>query len=155
MDSKIPQQRSHKTEFDAANTMINDFQEIRQYIIENNLVPGDAPQKVKNYFSSNILSFAFYKKEIDEYFDKLEKDNPINSTIQLEQFGIRIYFAADATGKPSLVMMLCKLIGTGTTAQDQVSEAAEGSSMQHPRLVQSSGQVRLQDAVQGDCEPEY
>src|SRR5215211_7831830 len=134
MYSETP--RPHKTPFDEANKMINDFQEIRQYI--KDLVPDNAPQNVKNYVSSKILSFAFYKNELIEYFDKLEKENPIDSTVQPEQFGIRIYFAADETGRPSLVITLCKLIGTGTTAQNLTSAAADGSAMQHPRLVESS-----------------
>ena len=144
---------SHRTPFADANKMINDFLAIRKYV--NTILAkqqGPDAERAKNYFSTEIQSFAFYKNELDEYFDKLEKENLTNPE-QPEQFGIRIYLAAAETGTPRLVVTLCKLIGTGTDVQNVTSAAAAGEVVQHPRLATGSGTIAVESGDTRTCLP--
>lgn len=135
--------------------MINDYLSIRDYVyskIKDDYSPE--AERAKKYFSSEIQSFAFYKEELDQYFDELEKDNQINPEPP-EQFGIRIYPAAQGTGIPSLVLTLSKLIGTNTDIENvPLSAVASGQVLQHPRLARGSGSIQVEGGDRRQLAPE-
>lgn len=152
--------RTHITPLAEVNKMINYFLQIRSKVITKNLLRKKTPDYVKKYFTSEILSFTFYKKELDEFFDKIQKENPLNPDDPTVQYGIRIYLAAHkpkkhngiAAGTPSLVITMCKLIGEGTDVENLPS--SESGRPQHPGLIPGHLTVAIESPDKGTLLPD-
>ncbi|MGZ5191887.1 MAG: hypothetical protein ACXWCZ_12825 [Flavisolibacter sp.] len=108
----------HDITIDAADIKINHFLKIRDELIK----VGDLNKldvKSQTYYRSPILSFAFRKNQFDALFSTVPAAN-----------GIRIYFAADDLGNPTLVILPCTMTGEGTDVSNVLTAKPEG--LQYP-----------------------
>ena len=98
--------RSHTISKADANNEIKKYLEIKE---EYDTQKGNIQfsESTANYFNSPILSFAFYKDQLDSLFNSVEDAN-----------AFRIYFGADSSGVPTLVIYPC------TITEDEYSYSA-------------------------------
>lgn len=114
---------SHDILREDANIEIRKFMEIREEIRDSGLANQLSPA-AQSYLNSNSLSFVFYKDQLDNMFSQVEAN------------ALRVYFAADNVGKPSLVIVPCQLNSDESSSQNQQASST-GPVLQYPRAFPS------------------
>ena len=114
---------SHEISREDANIEVRKFMEIRDEIRDSGLANQLSPA-AQSYLNSPSLSFAFYKDQLDAMFNQVQAN------------AIRVYFAADSNGKPTLVIIPCDISGDESSAQNKQSSTG-GPIIQYPRSLPS------------------
>lgn len=107
--------RSHTISKADANTEIRKFLEIKEEYDPQN--QSQLSQSANNFMTSTLVSFAFYKDQLDSLFNSVQDAN-----------GFRIYFGADSSGAPTLVVFPCTITEgeSSYSASNKISTAGEG-----------------------------
>jgi len=111
---------SHAITKNDANVEVKAFLEIREEAMDADVFQN-LSQKARYYYESNILSFVFYKDQLDALFAAVQAN------------AIRIYYAADASGNPTLVIYPCYISADETQVENK--DAPSGpTGAQYPKF---------------------
>ena len=102
-----------------ANEEIKRFLEIREEFDKLNLDP--LPDRARYYIESNILSFVFYKDQLDNLYNAVDAN------------AFRIYFGANAAGGPTLIIFPCMINDAETSVENRLATSAPPGG-QYPKV---------------------
>ena len=111
-------QSSHAISVQDANTEIQKFLTIRE---ELQSYANQMSEEARNFVNSNALSFVFYKDQLDAAFNSLNAN------------AFRVYFAATASGSPTLVIYPSLISNDEYTVANQTSPSG-GGGQQYPKI---------------------
>ena len=94
--------RSHAISKANANAEIRKFLEINEELNPQN--QNQWSESANNFVASTMVSFAFYKDQLDALFNTVQDAN-----------GFRIYYGANSAGAPTLVIYPCAITETSTS----------------------------------------
>src|SRR5688572_23307961 len=97
---------THRISREAANEEIINFIKIREELRQ---MVGQPATPAGNFINSNTLSFVFHRDHLNSLFDSVDAN------------AYRIYFAADATGNPSLVIVPCTISSDESTVVNKMA----------------------------------
>ena len=118
-----------------ANAEISKFLSIRAEILDK-IDIDTLSNEARQYLSSTLLSFIFYKDQLDTLF----------TTVSANAY--RVYMAADSYGQPTIVIFPCQLSGDEVSASNRLS-TSQDPGQQYP-VFKSTGYPFANFDVDGD-----
>lgn len=110
--------KQHSISRSDANAEISKFISIKAEILDKVNIDS-LSSEARQYVSSSLLSFIFYKDQLDTLFNTVSAN------------AYRVYMAADSYGQPTLVVVPCELGSDEVYASNKLS-TSQDPGQQYP-----------------------
>ena len=88
--------KNHSITVEEANEMIQKFLDIQSQLMDPKIF-NSLPQDVRDYFAERIISFVFYKDQLEAYFKNVDAN------------AIRFYYGGHKDSRPTIVVCACQI----------------------------------------------